>query len=54
MIDDTQRDPIRMLAHDSATDCVPPDPGVTFDEWRQLVGDVAADIEHTIRAEADA
>ena len=56
MTDDIPRDPIRELAHDSASDAVPV--GVTgepdFDGWCATVGDVASDIEHTIRAEVDA
>jgi hypothetical protein len=56
MTDDIPRDPIRELAHDSATDAVPV--GVTgepdFDGWCAAVGDVAAAIEHTLRSEVPA
>ena len=48
------RDPIELLARDHAADCVPLDPHVTFDEWCALADDVAADIEHTLRAEVPA
>jgi len=48
------RDPIELLASDHAADCVPIDSRVTFDEWCALVDDVAADIEHTLRAEVPA
>ena len=48
------RDPIRRIAHDAAADSVPLDSRVTFDEWSKLVGDVADDIERTLRAEGDA
>jgi hypothetical protein len=48
------RDPIRRIAHDAAADSVPLDSRVTFDEWSRLVGDVADDIERTLRAEVDA
>ena len=55
MTDDIPRDPIRELAHDSASDAVPV--GVTgepdFDGWSAAVGDVASGIEYTIRAEVD-
>ena len=56
MTDATQRDPIRCIAHDAASDAVPlalngtPD----FEAWSAVVGDVADDIEHTIRSEVDA
>ena len=56
MTDATQRDPIRCIAHDAASDAVPlalngtPD----FDAWQAVVGDVADDIEHTIRSEVEA
>ena len=56
MTDDIPRDPIRELAHDSATDAVPL--GVTgepdFDGWSATVRDVAVDIEHTLRSEVEA
>jgi len=48
------RDPIQRLAHEHAADCVPLDSRVTFDEWCALADDVAADIEHTLRAEVPA
>ena len=56
MTDATQPDPIRRIAHDAASDAVPlalngtPD----FEAWSAVVGDVADDIEHTIRSEVDA
>ena len=56
MTDATQRDPIRCIAHDAASDAVPlaingtPD----FDAWSAVVRELAGDIEHTIRSEVDA
>ena len=56
MQDATQSDPIRRLANLDAADCVPVDvDGETdFDAWSAVVGDVADDIEHTIRSEVEA
>ena len=56
MTDATQPDPIRCIAHDAASDAVPLalDGHPDFDAWRVVVGDVADDIEHTIRSEVEA
>ena len=56
MQDATQSDPIRSLANLDAADCVPLalDGHPDFDAWQAVVGDVADDIEHTIRSEVEA
>ena len=56
MQDATQPDPIRRLANLDAADCVPLalDGRPDFEAWSAVVGDVADDIEHTIRSEVDA
>jgi hypothetical protein len=65
----TEADPIRRIAHDAAADATPTrlrastlvgdvptgvDTVTTFDDFAAVTGDLADDIERTLRAEVDA